>query len=82
MKNNTNTTTKTTNKTNSKNSKQKEVAKTQSCRVMESGLDRDILMNSLLVVSVLINVFFLAGYMLVASDGESARAVATMIYNL
>ena len=49
---------------------------------LPSGLNRDIVLHSLLIVSVLINLFFLAGYLVIGSDVNSAHAVGSAIYNL
>jgi len=57
-------------------------ARVIASRTTRSGLDRDIVLHSLLIVSVLVNLFFLAGYLVVSSDSSSAHALAQYIYNI
>ena len=60
----------------------KMVASVSLHRTTASGLDRDIVIQSLLVVSVLINLFFFAGYLVIGTDANAAHIIAQLIYNI
>lgn len=53
-----------------------------TCRVMPSGLDRDIVMNTALGVSLMINLFFLIGAIVIGSDPAAAHAIGSAIYHM
>jgi len=83
MKQHTNTTTKKSTKINCvKVDAQHKTNEVSEHCMMPSGLDRDIVLHSLLIVSVLVNLFFLASYLVVGSDASAAHTVGSAIYNL
>jgi hypothetical protein len=80
MKNNT---TKTTKKSTTKNAvaEKRPVAKDCDCQNALKH-ENEIIMRSLLATSLLINLFFLVGWVAVMVSSDYAHAVGTAIYNL
>ncbi len=86
MKHNTN---KTTRSCSAKSAKT-DVAETKNVktnvvsvhRTTRSGLDHDIVINSTLAVSLLVNAFFLISYIVIASSPTYAQALGRAIFNI
>lgn len=82
MKNNIKSQIKNKNIKNANSAAKKSAQKTcdGACRVTNSGLDRDILMNTALCVSLLVNMFFLVGAVVIGSSQSAAHTVGSLIY--
>jgi hypothetical protein len=82
MKNNTKTTTQKTNKqTAEKVEKTCEKATACQCQSVTAHENR-MIERSILVTSLLVNLFFLIGWVVVASSSEYAHTLGRVIYNL
>jgi hypothetical protein len=84
MKNNTKTTTKKTAKKTVAKPVAKKTRKSKATCKCESILAQEnkIIERSILVTSLLINLFFLVGWVAIAANSEYARALGRVIYNM
>lgn len=81
MKNNTNKSTKS-NKCQKVNQSTKAVAKQEADRARVNALSNEIVKNSVLFGSLMVNLFVLTAFMLAATDAPSAQALGSLIANL
>lgn len=81
MKNNTNKSTKS-NKCQKANKSTKAVAKQEVDRARVNALSNEIVKNSVLFGSLMVNLFVLTAFMLAATDAPSAQALGSLIASL
>lgn len=81
MKNNTNKSTKS-NKCQKNNKSTKAVAKQEVDRARVNALSNEIVKNSVLFGSLMVNLFVLTAFMLAVTDAPSAQALGSLIANL
>lgn len=81
MKNNTNKSTKS-NKCQKVNQSAKAVAKQEIDRVRVNALSNEIVKNSVLFGSLMVNLLVLTAFMLAATDAPSAQALGSLIASL
>lgn len=81
MKNNTNKSTKST-KCQKVNQSAKSVAKQEVDRARVNALSNEIVKNSVLFGSLMVNLFVLTAFMLAVTDAPSAQALGSLIASL
>lgn len=81
MKNNTNKSTKS-NKCQKVNKSTKAVAKQEVDRARVNALSNEIVKNSVLFGSLMVNLFVLTAFMLAVTDAPSAQALGSLIASL
>ncbi len=81
MKNNTNKSTKS-NKCQKTNKSTKSVANQEVDRARVNALSNEIVKNSVLFGSLMVNLFVLTAFMLAVTDAPSAQALGSLIANL
>lgn len=81
MKNNTNKSTKS-NKCQKANKSTKAVAKQEVDRARVNALSNEIVKNSVLFGSLMVNLFVLTAFMLAVTDAPSAQALGSLIASL
>lgn len=81
MKNNTNKSTKS-NKCQKANKRTKSVANQEVDRARVNALSNEIVKNSVLFGSLMVNLFVLTAFMLAVTDAPSAQALGSLIANL
>lgn len=81
MKNNTNKSTKS-NKCQKVNKSTKAVANQEVDRARVNALSNEIVKNSVLFGSLMVNLFVLTAFMLAVTDAPSAQALGSLIANL
>lgn len=81
MKNNTNKSTKS-NKCQKANKSTKSVANQEVDRARVNALSNEIVKNSVLFGSLMVNLFVLTAFMLAVTDAPSAQALGSLIANL
>ncbi len=81
MKNNTNKSTKS-NKCQKVNKSTKAVAKQEVDRARVNALSNEIVKNSVLFGSLMVNLFVLTAFMLAVTDAPSAQALGSLISSL
>lgn len=81
MKNNTNKSNKS-NKCQKVNKSTKAVAKQEVDRARVNALSNEIVKNSVLFGSLMVNLFVLTAFMLAVTDAPSAQALGSLIANL
>lgn len=84
MKNNTNKSTKSNKSTKCQkvNQSAKSVAKQEIDRARVNALSNEIVKNSVLFGSLMVNLFVLTAFMLAVTDAPSAQALGSLIANL
>lgn len=84
MKNNTNKSTKSnkSNKCQKANKSTKSVANQEVDRARVNALSNEIVKNSVLFGSLMVNLFVLTAFMLAVTDAPSAQALGSLIANL
>lgn len=81
MKNNTNKSTKS-NKCQKANKRTKSVANQEVDRARVNALSNEIVKNSVLFGSLMVNLFVLTAFMLAVTDAPSAQALGSLIASL